>query len=117
MARSLHLRKVGWKQNEHLREGILMKRYCLSLPALAALSLLAVAGAAAAQTYPPHPPTYEPGTGVSQDQLPYDDQGDPYYSDDPNQDQESYDQQGYSDVAPDNQGPVDESLFYGELAP
>ena len=95
-----------------------MKRHSFVLPALAALSSLALAGAAAAQSYPPHPPPYDPGPGASQDQLPYDDQGDPYYSDDPYQDQGSYDQQGYPDVsAYDNQGPVDVSLFYGELAP
>jgi len=90
------------------------------LPALASLTL---AAAAAAQNYPPPPPN-DPGS--------YGDQGypdqQPYYQPPPdgsyygNQgDQPGYDDQSYPDQAYDNQtadqGPVDESVFYGELSP
>jgi len=76
-----------------------------------ALLLLAGTTAAAAQSYPPPPPP----PGAYDDQPYYDDQGG-YYSDN-YQDQDAYDQQGYPDAGYDNQGPVDVSLFYGELAP
>jgi hypothetical protein len=97
---------------------MLMKLHIrLGLPAL----LLTAATAVTAQSYPPPQPPYDPGPGA------YDDQGDPnqdpYYYDDQAPDG-SYQDQGYQDQAYppdngayDNQGPVDESLFYSELSP
>ena len=95
------------------------------LPVLASLTLAAVA-----QNYPPPPPPNDPGPG-------YDDQGyqdqQPYYQPPPDggyEDQTAYDDQSYpdqggydiqaadqSDNLADNRGPVDESVFYGELSP
>jgi len=78
----------------------------LLLPALASLAL---AAASAAQSYPPdqgypdQEPYYQPPPDGSYEDQTYDDQDYP--------DQTAYDNQS------DNQGPVDESVFYGELSP
>ncbi|HEX3526748.1 MAG TPA: DUF6600 domain-containing protein [Thermoanaerobaculia bacterium] len=91
------------------------------LPALASLTL---AAAAAAQNYPPPPPPNDPGSYGDQgypDQQPYyqPPQDGSYYGnpgDQPGYDDQSYPDQGYDNHTAD-QGPVDESVFYGELSP
>ncbi|MFY9824341.1 MAG: DUF6600 domain-containing protein [Thermoanaerobaculia bacterium] len=95
-----------------------MRTRTFTLALFAAVTIVAWAGSAYAQSYPPPPPPYSQGPGGYSQAAPgYDDQA-PYYDprpdgnyDDPN----SYDQ-GY-DSSYDSQSPADESLFYSELSP